>query len=111
VTCGDQSWKASRDAITAFHVNNAIFRLCDSYIAAYRFLSILYVLHSMSSASNKRKGELVMANMDEVSKESRRPILAFGIAAISIVLLIVIGVAGENVGPNTQVNGESSYLR
>jgi len=61
------------------------------------------------SASNKRKGELVMANMDEVS----RSILAFGIvAAIWIVLLIVIGGAGENVGPNTpQANVESKYLR
>jgi hypothetical protein len=53
-----------------------------------------------------------MANMDEVSMGSRRPILAFGIAAISIVLLIVIGVAGENVGPDTRhANVGSSYLR
>ena len=49
-----------------------------------------------------------MANMDEGSKSSRR----YGIAAVSIVLLIVIGVAGENVGPNTpQANVESKYLR
>ena len=49
-----------------------------------------------------------MANMDEVS----RPMLAFAILAISIVLLIVIGAAGENVGPNTpQANVESTYLR
>ena len=50
-----------------------------------------------------------MANMDEVS----RSIWAFGIvAAIWIVLLIVVGVAGENVGPNTpQSNVESRYLR
>ena len=53
-----------------------------------------------------------MANMDEVPKESRRPILAFGIAAISIVLLIVIGVACENVGSNTpHANVESTYSR
>jgi hypothetical protein len=53
-----------------------------------------------------------MANMDEGSKGSRRYILAFGIAAVSIVLLIVVGVAGENVGPNTpQANVESKYLR
>ena len=50
-----------------------------------------------------------MDNMDEVS----RSILAFGIvAAIWIVLLIGIGGAGENVGPNTpQANVESKYLR
>ena len=50
-----------------------------------------------------------MANMDEVS----RSIWAFGIvAAIWIVLLIVTGGAGENVGPNTpQANVESKYLR
>jgi hypothetical protein len=50
-----------------------------------------------------------MANMDEAS----RSILAFGIvAAIWIVLLIVTGGAGENVGPNTpQANVESKYLR
>jgi hypothetical protein len=39
-----------------------------------------------------------MANMDEVS----RSILAFGVvAAIWIVVLIVIGGTGGNVGPNT----------
>jgi hypothetical protein len=89
--------------------HDAIFRLCDSYIAAFSFLSILYGLHATFSVSNKRKGELIMANMDEVS----RSIWAFGIvAAIWIVLLIVVGVAGENVGPNTpQANVESRYLR
>jgi hypothetical protein len=54
-----------------------------------------------------------MADMDEGSMGSRRSALAFGIvAAISIVLLIVIGVASENVGPDTrQANVESSYSR
>jgi len=54
-----------------------------------------------------------MADMDDGSMGSRRSALAFGIvAAISIVLLIVIGVTGENVGPNTrQANVESSYPR
>ena len=53
-----------------------------------------------------------MANMDEVSMGARRSVLALGIAAISIALLIVVGVAGENVGPNTpQANVESKYLR
>ena len=54
-----------------------------------------------------------MANVDEGPKGSKRSVLAFGImATISIVLLIVIGVAGENVGPNTpQANVESKYLR
>ena len=89
-----------------------IFRLCDSYIATLRFLSIPYGLHATSSASNKGKGELVMANMGEVSKDSRRSILAFGIAAVSIVLLIIIGVVGENGGSNTpQTNVESSHPR
>jgi hypothetical protein len=67
--------------------HDAIFRLCDSYIAAFSFLSIPYGLHATFSVSNKRKGELIMANMDEVS----RSIWAFGIvAAIWIVLLIVV---------------------
>ena len=54
-----------------------------------------------------------MANMDEGSKGSKRSVLAFGIVAtISIVLLVVIGVAGENVGPETpQAKVESPYLR
>ena len=54
-----------------------------------------------------------MANMDEGSKGNKGSVLAFGIVAtISIVLLVVIGVAGENVGPNTpQAKVESTYLR
>ena len=53
-----------------------------------------------------------MANMDEVSMGARRSVLALGIAAISIVLLIVIGVACENVGSNTpHANVESTYSR
>ena len=90
-----------------------IFRLCDSYIAAFRFLSILYDLHAKFSASNRRKGEIGMADMDEGSMGSRSSALAFSIvAAISIILLIVIGVVGENVGPDTrQANVESSYSR
>jgi hypothetical protein len=65
------------------------------------------------SASIKSKGEIAMANMDEGSKGNRRSVLAFGIVAtISIGLLIAIGVAGENVGPNTpQLLAESPYLR
>jgi hypothetical protein len=87
-------------------------RLCDSYIAVFGLLSILYGLHATFSASNKRKGEIAMANMDEVSMGARRSVLALGIAAISIVLLIVIGVAGENAGTNTrQANVESPYSR
>ena len=43
-----------------------------------------------------------MADMDEGSKGGRRSVLAFGIvAAIMTVLLIGIGVAGKNVAPNT----------
>jgi len=53
-----------------------------------------------------------MANMDQGSMGNRRSVLAFAIAAISIALLIVVGVAGESVGPNTRhANVESSYLR
>ena len=53
-----------------------------------------------------------MANMDEVSMGARRSVLALDIAAISIVLLIVIGVADENAGTNTrQANVESPYSR
>ena len=50
-----------------------------------------------------------MADMDEGSKGGRRSILAFGIvAAVMTVLLIVIGVAGKNVAQNTaQSNTES----
>ena len=50
-----------------------------------------------------------MADMDEGSKGRRRSVLAFGIvAAVMTVLLIVIGVAGKNVAQNTaQSNTES----
>jgi hypothetical protein len=49
-----------------------------------------------------------MADMDEGSKGGRRSVLAFGIvAAIMTVLLIGIGVAGKNVAPNTAQNTES----
>ena len=54
-------------------------------------------------------GEIAMADMDEGSKGGRRSVLAFGIvAAIMTVLLIGIGVAGKNVASNTaQLNTES----
>ena len=47
--------------------------------------------------------------MDEGSKGGGRSVLAFGIvAAIMTVLLIVIGVTGKNVAPNAaQLNTES----
>jgi hypothetical protein len=42
-----------------------------------------------------------MADMDEGSKGGGRSVLAFGIvAAIVPVLLLVIGVTGKNVAPN-----------
>ena len=47
------------------------------------------------------------------SKGGRRSALVFGVVAATLTaLLILIGVAGKNVGPNTpQVNVESKYLR
>jgi hypothetical protein len=49
-----------------------------------------------------------MAHMDEGSKGGRRSVLAFGIvAAIMTVLLISIGVAGKNVAPATAQSTES----
>jgi hypothetical protein len=43
-----------------------------------------------------------MADMDEGSKGGRRSILAFGIVAATLtVLLILVGVTGKNVAPNT----------
>ena len=43
-----------------------------------------------------------MADMDEGSKGGRRSVLAFGIVAATLtVLLILVGVAGKSVAPNT----------
>ena len=51
-----------------------------------------------------------VTNMDEGSKGGRRSALVFGVAAATLTaLLILIGVAGKNVAPNTpQSNTESS---
>jgi hypothetical protein len=50
-----------------------------------------------------------MTDMDEGSKGGRRSVLTFGLVAATLtVLLILIGVAGKNVAPNTpQSNTES----
>jgi hypothetical protein len=50
-----------------------------------------------------------MADMDEGSKGGRRSALTFGIVtAVMIVVLLAIGVAGQNVTPNTaQSNAET----
>jgi hypothetical protein len=54
-------------------------------------------------------GEIVMADMDEGSKGGRRSVLVFGLVAATVtVLLILVGVAGNNVAPNmAQSNTES----
>jgi hypothetical protein len=50
-----------------------------------------------------------MADMDEGSKGGRRSVLAFGIvAAVMTVLLIVIGVAAKNVAQNTAKSNTES---
>ena len=50
-----------------------------------------------------------MTDMDEGSKGGRRSVLVFGpVAATVTVLLILVGVAGNNVAPNmAQSNTES----
>ena len=50
-----------------------------------------------------------MTDTDEGSKGGRRSVLAFGIVAATMtVLLILIGVAGKSVAPNApQANTES----
>jgi hypothetical protein len=50
-----------------------------------------------------------MADMDEGSKGGRRSVLVFGLVAATLtVLLILVGVAGNNVAPNmAQSNTES----
>jgi arginine exporter protein ArgO len=53
--------------------------------------------HPTLAPRQKENGETAMAVMDEGSKGGRRSVLAFGIvAAIMTVLLIVIGVAGKS---------------
>jgi hypothetical protein len=48
-----------------------------------------------------------MADMDEGSKGGRRSVLAFGIVA-AIMTVLLIGIGGKNVAPNTaQLNTES----
>ena len=49
-----------------------------------------------------------MADMDEGSKGGRRSVLAFGIVAATLtVLLILVGVAGKSVTPNTPQSNTS----
>jgi hypothetical protein len=49
-----------------------------------------------------------MADMDEGSKGGRRSALAFGIVAATLTVLLIVGVAGKSVAPNTpQSNTES----
>jgi hypothetical protein len=66
------------------------------------------------SSSKKEIGEIAMADrpmtdMDEGSKGGERSVLVVGlVAGILTVLLILVGVAGKSVGPNTpQSNTES----
>ena len=50
-----------------------------------------------------------MADMDEGSKGGRRSLLAFGIVAATLtVLLILVGVAGKSVAPNTPLANTES---
>ena len=50
-----------------------------------------------------------MTHMDEGSRGGRSSVLLFGVVAATLtVLLILVGVAGKNVAPNTpQANTES----
>jgi hypothetical protein len=68
----------------------------------------------MSAAPTKGKWRIAMADrpmtdMDEGSKGGPRSVLVFGIVAATLtVLLILVGVAGKSVAPNTaQSNTES----
>jgi hypothetical protein len=76
-----------------------------------RFLSILYALRATFGASTKGTEEsswLTWMKAQSVAEGLHWPIAS----AISVVLLIAIGIAGEKMGPNTpQANVESPYLR
>ena len=49
-----------------------------------------------------------MADMDEGSKGGRNSVLLFGLVAATLtVLLILVGVAGNNVAPNSASNTKS----
>jgi hypothetical protein len=63
----------------------------------------------MSASRQREIGEIAMADMDEASKGGQRSVLVFGIMAASLtVLLILVGVRGKSVAPNTaQSNTES----
>ena len=50
-----------------------------------------------------------VTDMDEGSKGGRRSALVFGLVAATLtVLLILVGVAGKNVGPSTPVSNTES---
>jgi hypothetical protein len=56
----------------------------------------------MSASRQREIGEIAMADMDEASKGGQRSVLVFGIVAATLtVLLILVGVAGKSVAPNT----------
>ncbi|MGB6438625.1 MAG: hypothetical protein WBE89_04700, partial [Methyloceanibacter sp.] len=69
---------------------------------------------SPSQQPRKRKiGEIAMADrpmtdMDEGSKGGRRSVLVFGLVAATLTVpLILVGVAGKNVGPSILVSTHS----
>ncbi|MGA7372450.1 MAG: hypothetical protein WBW37_07510 [Methyloceanibacter sp.] len=50
-----------------------------------------------------------MTDMDEGSKGGRRSVLVFGLVAATLTVpLILVGVAGKNVGPSTLVSNTHS---
>jgi hypothetical protein len=111
---GNRSWRAARDPPT---LSLPFMRTMRFFVyeipMSQPFASTRFFMAFTPRLVRRLKGRFAMANMDEGSKGSKRSVLAFGIVAtISIVLLVVIGVAGENVGPNTpQAKVESPYLR
>ena len=59
--------------------------------------------------ADSRLADRPMTEKDEGSKGGRRSVLTFGlVAAIMTVLLILIGVAGKNVAPNTPQSNTAS---
>ena len=109
---GRASWHVCR-------VYENVFPLLSNLYAPVRMLVVRGIARLAWEFLAQTKLEITMAprglferpmtDSDEGSKGGNRSIMVFGlVAATMLVMLIVIGVAGKNVGPNTaQLNTES----
>ena len=102
--------------IDGYHWVTGTARLFIYEIPISRLAAPPRILMAFSPCQQPRKrkiGEIAMADrpmtdMDEGSKGGRRSVLVFGLVAATLTVpLILVGVAGKNVGPSILVSTHS----